>query len=383
MELGLTEEQTMLRDVAQEFCRRELAPLVDNAEANQEFPRAVYPQMAKLGFLGIGIPREYGGQGLGKLEESLFIEELACVCGGFASSWMVQSCIVPAVLAQFASPSQKERYLQPMLRGEKIGSLGVTEPNAGSDVKGVTTTATRVPEGWRIKGTKSFITQGTACDFAIVLAYTNKAGGINGMDLFLVDRSVPGFSSTKMPKHAYQSSETAWLHLDDCVVPADAIIGDENSQAFRRIMKTFIGERILVAARSIGIARGALEQSEVYVKERQQFGRAIGSFQAVAFRVAEMATSVEAARLFAHHVARLWDQNIECTREVAMAKLFATEAAVEVTEKAMRIFGGHGLVQGAFPVQRMFMDARVSIVTVGSSDIQKRAIARYMGLACD
>ncbi len=383
MDLALSEEQNMLREVARDFCQTELAPLVDNAEANQEFPRHIYPKMAQLGFMGIGIPRDAGGQGLGKMEECLFIEELACVAGGFASSWMVQTCIVPAVLSQFASPKQKERYLLPMLRGEKIGSLGVTEASAGSDVKGIKTTATRVPEGWRIKGGKAFITQGTTCDFAIVLAYTDKTQGINGMDLFLVDRSTPGFSSSKMPKTAYQSSETAWLHLDDCVVPADAMIGDENSQAFRRIMRTFIGERILVAARSIGIARGALEQSEAYVKERQQFGRVIGAFQAVAFRVAEMATSVTAARLFAHHVARQWDQGIDDPREVAMAKLFATEAAVEVTDRAMRIFGGHGLVQGAFPIQRMFMDARVSIVTVGSSDIQKRAIARYMGLACD
>jgi acyl-CoA dehydrogenase len=293
---------------------------------------------------------------------------------------MVQSGVLPAVLANFGTDEQKKKYLEPMLKGEKVGSLAVTESEAGNDIRNVRTTAKADGNGFVISGEKTFITQGMICDFAVVLAVTDKAKGIDGMDLFIVDRSTPGFSSIKLPKSAYRSSETAVLTLDGCRIPADAVMGGRNSQGFRGIMKTFVGERILVCGRSIGVAASAVNAANQYALERKQFGQPIGAFQAIAFRIAEMATTVEAARLFTYYAAWLWDKGKPHVQQVAMAKLFTTEAAAEITEKAMRVFGGHGLIEDAFPVQRAFMDARVSIVTVGSSDIQKRAIAKQMGL---
>lgn len=383
MNFALTEEQRLLKEVSRKFCQTELAPLVSKAEALQEFPRDVYPKMAELGFLGISVPVEWGGSGLGKIEESIFIEEVAAVAGGFASSWMVQGCVLPSVIAAFGSDEQKRNYLMPMLRGEKIGSLAVTESEAGSDIRNISTTAKPDGNGFRIKGSKIFITQGTTCDFAVVLACTDKSKGIDGMNLFILDRSTSGFSSTKLRKTAYRSSETASLTFDDCFIPADAVMGGNNSQGFRGIMKTFVGERILVCARSVGIASSAFEAATRYAKERKQFGKTIGSFQAIAFSLAEMATQLEAARLFTQYAAWLWDTDQPHVQQVAMAKLFSTEAAAEITEKALRIFGGYGLIEDAFPAQRAFMDARVSLVTVGSSEIQKRAIAKQLGLACD
>jgi butyryl-CoA dehydrogenase len=380
MDFSLTDEQRLLRHVAHEYCEKKVQPLVREAEHTQQFPRGLFPEMAGLGFLGIAAPAEFGGAGTGKLEECLFIEELARVAGGIASAWMVQACVVPGVLSSFGSEEQKARYLAPMLRGETIGALAVTEPDAGNDVKGITTQARRDGEGFRLNGTKTFITLGTIADFALVLAYTDRTRGIDGMDLFIVDRATPGFTSAKLPKNAYRSSDTATLTFEDCYVPRERMVG---GGGFRQVMKAFVGERILVAARSVGIARAALEASTRYAQERKQFGRPIGYYQAVAFRVAEMATAVEAARLFTHYAASLLDRQAECVTEVAMAKLFATEVAVEVTERAMRTFGGHGVIEDEFPVARYFMDARVSVVTVGSSDIQKRTIARRMGLECE
>jgi alkylation response protein AidB-like acyl-CoA dehydrogenase len=382
VEFSLDEERAAFVDVARNYCRRELAPLVREAERTQQFPVHVFPEMAKLGFLGIAVPAEAGGVGLGTLEECLFIEEIASVAGGFASSWMVQSCIVPGILATLCSDEQKRRYLEPMLRGELLGSFAVTEADAGSDLKAIKTTAVRTADGFILNGGKAFITQGTICDFAVVLAYTDKAKGVDGMDIFIVDKNTKGFSREKLPKNAYRSSETAVLSFDNCLVPFDAVLGDGNGGGMKRIMRNVTRERILVAARSVGIALGAFEAAKRYATERIQFGKPIGTFQAVGFRIAEMATSIEAARLMARYAAVLWDKGRPCEKEIAMAKLFASEAAYEVSEKAMRVMGGYGLVDEAFPVQRFFMDSRVSIATVGSSDIQKRLIARQVGVPC-
>jgi len=382
MDISLTDEQQMLKEVSRKFCQEQMAPLVLKAEREQEFPRHIYPKMAELGFLGMSAPEQYGGAGLGKIEECIFIEELAAVAGGFASSWMVQSGVLPSVLAAYGTEEQKRNYLVPMLRGEKIGSLAVTEAEAGSDVRNISTTAKPDGNGFVINGSKMFITQGTVCDFAVVLAITDKSKGIDGMDMFIVDRSSSGFSSTKLPKTAYRSSETAVLNFDNVRVSADAVMGGNESQGFRGMMKTFVGERILVCGRSVGIAASAVSAATQYAKERKQFGQPIGTYQAIAFRIAEMATQLEAARLFTQYAAWLWDTGKPHVQQVAMAKLFTTEAAAEITEKALRIFGGYGLVEEAFPAQRAFMDARVSLVTVGSSEIQKRAIAKQLGLPC-
>lgn len=382
MDFALSGEQRLFRDVVRQYCERNVQPLVREAEHRQEFPRELFRAMADLGFLGISGPVEYGGAGQGKLEECLFIEELARVSGGIASAWMVQGCVVPAVLWGFGTEYQKSTYLVPAMRGEKIGALGVTEPDAGNDVKGIQTVAIPDGDGFRLNGTKTFITLGTISDFVLVLAYTDRARGIDGMDVFIVEQGTPGFTSAKLPKHAYRSSDTATLTFEDCYVPRERVLGGDG-QGFRKIMKAFVGERVLVAARSVGIARAALEASIRYAQERKQFGHAIGRYQAVSFRVAEMATAVEAARIFTHYAAWLFDQGSECVKEVAMAKLFATEMAVEVTERAMRVFGGHAIIEDEFPTARYFLDARVSVVTVGSSDIQKRAIARQLGLPCE
>lgn len=382
MDFALSEEQRLFRKVARDYCEEKVQPLVREAELSQEFPRGLFSEMAELGLLGISGPKEYGGAGQGKIEECLFIEELARISGGMASAWMVQGCVVPGILWSFGSEYQKSRYVVPALRGEKVGALGVTEPEAGNDVKGIRTLATPDGDGYRLNGSKTFITLGTVCDFVLVLAYTDRTRGIDGMDVFIVERGAPGFTSAKLPKHAYRSSETATLTFEDCYVPRDRVLGGD-SQGFRKIMKAFVGERVLVAARSVGIARAALEASIRYAQERKQFGHAIGRYQAIAFRVAEMATLVEVARVFTHYAAWLLDQEADCVKEAAMAKLFASEAAVEVTERAMRVYGGHAIIEDEFPTARYFLDARVSVVTVGSSDIQKRAIARQLGLPCD
>nr|HID59744.1 acyl-CoA dehydrogenase [Desulfobacterales bacterium] len=378
MDFTLTDEQRMFKESVRKFAEKEIAPIIDEAEDKEAFPVEIIRKMGKLGYLGISGPPEYGGGGLGKIEECLFMEEIARVSVSVAAVWVVQGGIPPSILWSFGSEEQKEKYLIPTLKGEKIVSLGVTEVNAGNEVKAIQTTAKRDGDYYIINGSKTFNTIGTISDYIILLAYVDKSKGIDGMNLFIVDRGTQGYTFTKQRKEANKAAESADAYFDDCRIPIKNLIGKEG-EGFRKIMERFNVERILVSARAVGVAQAAYEAAVKYAGERIQFGKPIGEFQSIAFKLADMEANIQAARLLTYYAAWLWDQGNMCIKEVSSAKLFSTEMAAKVTEEALHIHGGWGLVKGEFPVWRYFRDARVAPVTVGSSEIQRRIIAKELG----
>ncbi len=378
IDFSLTEEQKIFKETVRQFAEKEILPIIDEAEDKEEFPVELLKKMGKLGYLGISGPPEYGGGGAGKIEECIFIEEIARVSVSVAAAWVVQGCVTPSIIWDFGTEMQKRNYLVPTLSGEKIVSLGVTEVNAGNEVKAIETTAKRDGDCYILNGTKTFNTLGTICDYIVVLAYVDKTRGIDGMNLFIVDKGTKGYTFTKQRKEANRAAESADVVFEDCRVPKENVIGKEG-EGFRKIMERFNVERIMVAARAVGVAQAAYEAACKYARERIQFGRPIGEFQAIAFKLSEMYTNIEAARLLTYRAAWLWEKGIMGIKEVSAAKLFATEMAAKVTEEALHIHGGWGLVKGEFPVWRYFRDARVAPVTVGSSEIQKRIIAKQLG----
>jgi len=292
---------------------------------------------------------------------------------------MVQGGIGTAAIYKHGSEEQKQKYLVPAIKGRKIASFGLTEPNAGSDAASLQTTATKKDGKYYLNGTKIFITNGTICEFVVVAAYTDKSKGPKGgMSLFIVEKDFPGFTRIKMHKFCSRSSETAELIFEDCAVPEANLIGEEG-RGFTYVIESLMGGRISHAARSLGLARAAYDNALAYANDRVQFGQTIGSFQANAFKLARMAMEIEAARWMMYRAAWLYDQGKPHTREAAMAKLFAAEAAIHTTTEALQINGGYGLMEDSI-AQRYFRDARLGSVTEGTSEIQLRVIAREIGV---
>ncbi len=378
MNLFLREDQRVFQETFRKFAEKEIAPLVPEAEETETFPLELFPKMGKLGYLCPRYDERYGGAGIDKVTEVLMREELSCIAQGIASSWSAHSHLGTFPIYHWGSEEQKRRYLIPAIKGEKIFAFGLTEPNAGSDVKAIETTARRDGDSYIINGRKIFITNGNICDFLTLIAYTDKKQGYRGISIFIVEKGSPGFIVTrKLKKEGVRSSETAELLFEDCRIPQENLIGEEGS--FYKVMETLNEGRIGVAGNCVGMARGAYQAALKYAQERVQFGRPIAKFQAIAFKLADMVMEIEAARLLVWYAAWMMDAGQNPIREASMAKLFASEVAVKVSREAMQIHGGYGQMR-EYPVGRFHRDALVYVVGEGTSEIQRQIIAKQMGL---
>lgn len=378
MNLFLREDQRVFRETFCKFAEKEIAPLVPEAEETETFPLELFPKMGELGYLCPRYDERYGGAGIDKVTEVLMREELSCISQGIASTWSAHSHLGTFPIYHWGREAQKQKYLVPAIKGEKIFAFGLTEPNAGSDVKAIETTARRQGDFYIINGRKIFITNGNICDYLTLIAYTDKKQGYRGISIFIVEKGTPGFIVTrKLKKEGVRSSETAELLFEDCRIPQENLIGEEGS--FYKVMETLNEGRIGVAGNCVGMARGAYEAALKYAQERVQFGRPIAQFQAIAFKLADMAMEIEAARLLVWHAAWMMDAGQNPIREASMAKLFASEVAVRVSREAMQIHGGYGQMR-EFPVGRFHRDALVYVVGEGTSEIQRQIIAKQLGL---
>jgi butyryl-CoA dehydrogenase len=374
----LSETQRIFKDTFRKFAESEISPLVEEAEETETFPRQLFPQMGKLGYLCPRYSEKYGGGAIDKVSEVLIREELSRVCQGIASSLSAHAHLGTFPLYHWGSEEQRQKYLVPAICGEKIFAFGLTEPNAGSDVKSIQTFARKEGDFYVINGRKIFITNGNICDFLTLIAYTDKSRGYRGISIFLVEKGTPGFIVTrKLKKEGIRSSETAELLFEDCRIPKENLVGEEGG--FYRVLETLNEGRIGVAGNCVGMAQGAYEAALRYAKERVQFGRPIAQFQAISFKLADMATEIDAARLLVLRAAWLMDQGKNPIREASMAKLFASEAAVRVSKEAIQIHGGYGQIR-EFPVGRFHRDALVYVVGEGTSEIQRQIIAKQIGL---
>jgi butyryl-CoA dehydrogenase len=335
--------------------------------------------MGKLGYLCVRYPAKYGGAGIGKMGDCISVEAVAYHSVGISAGIMVQGGIATSAVYTRGSEDQKQKYLVPAIKGEKIAAFGLTEPNAGSDAAAIETTATKKNGKYILNGTKIFITNGNICDFVLAAAYTDKSkGSRGGVSLFIVDKGIQGFNRSKLHKFCARSGETGELSFEDCAVPEENLIGEEG-KGFPYLMESLTGGRISHASRSLGLSRAAYDASLKYAQERIQFGQPIAKFQANAFKLARMAMEIEAARWLIYYAAWLYDQNKPHVKEAAMAKLFASEVATHVTIEAMQIHGGYGLTEESV-IQRYFRDSRMSTITEGTSEIQQLVISREIGI---
>lgn len=378
MEPYLKEEHLIFKQQIRRFCESEIAPLVEEAERSQSFPRHLFSLMGRLGYLCIRYSEEYGGAGADKITEVILREEMSRVCQGIASSWSAHSHLATYPIYHGGTPEQKHKYLVPAIKGEKIGAFALTEPGAGSDTKSIKSRAVKRGDYYLLKGSKIFITNAPFADFLTVAAYTDVSKGYHGISLFIVDTNTPGITITKLNKEGIRSSDAGEITFEDCCIPKDQLLGNREG-TFKLIMETLSEGRISVAANMVGVAQAAYEASLKYAQERSQFGQPIGKFQAVAHKIADMATDIRAARLMVLSAAYLMDQSRPCTFEASACKLFASEVAVKAAREAIQIHGGYGLMS-EYPVFRYLRDALVYTIGEGTSEIQRNVIAKLIGL---
>jgi len=377
VDFSLTEEQRLLKKTVREFAEAEIGPHAREWDEKQEFPRAVFTKLGELGLMGVVWPAEYGGSGMSTLDYAIVMEELSRVDAGVALSVAAHNSLSSGHIFLAGTEEQKKKYLGPLARGEKIGCWGLTENSAGSDAGGTKTTAVRDGAHWVLNGSKTFITNGRVADTAVVMAVTDRAKGAKGISAFILERGMKGFrSGKKEDKLGVRSSDTSELVFEDCRVPAENLLGKEGS-GFVDTLKILDRGRIGIAAFSIGIAQAALEASMTYSQGRRQFGHPIADFQAIQFKIADMATKVSAARLLAWHAASLRDAGKEHKVESSMAKLFASEAAVEIALDAVQIHGGYGYLK-EYPVERYLRDSKLGTIGEGTSEVQRLVIAREL-----
>ena len=377
MDFELSDEHKMFRKTVRDFAEREIAPLIDEAEEKQKFPLELVPRAREVGLLGVGFPEEYGGSGGDMVMICILCEELSRVCSGIGVG-LFSIAMGPGAISALGNEEQKRKYLPSALKGEKVFALGLTEPNAGSDLSAIETTAREDGENYILNGSKIFITNGTFADYVFTAAYTDKSKGLLGMNLFIVDTKTPGFSVTrKLDKLGHRSAETAELLYEDVRVPKENILGAEGGMI--NILQLLDGGRVIVAARALGITQAAYEAAFKYSQERVQCGRPISKFQVNRFKIARMAMEIDAARLLIYRAAWLLGQDKKCTKEASMAKLFASELAVRVAGEALHLHGGYGYIK-EFPVERYFRDAKLCPITEGTSEIQHIVIARELEL---
>ena len=377
MNFSQSETQQMIRQAAKDFAQKYIAPHVMEWDESQYFPREVFSKMGEQGFMGVLVPEEYGGSGLGYFEYATVIDEIAQVCGSVGLSTAAHNSLCTGHILYFASEEQKKKYLPKLASAEWIGAWGLTEPNTGSDALRMKTTAKKVDGGWVLNGAKNWITHGISRDVAVVLARTGELLDSRGISAFIVERTTEGFRGGKKEnKLGMRASETAEMIFEDCFIPDENLLGEEG-QGFIQAMKILDGGRISIAALSLGIAKGAYKAALAYSKEREQFGKPISSFQGISFKLADMATQIEASQLLIDQSCYLKNEGLPMTKESAMAKYHASEVAVAVSTDAVQIFGGYGYTKD-FPVEKFYRDSKLCTIGEGTSEIQKVVISRHI-----
>ena len=379
MDFMLDKKHEMARTLFKEFAEKEVKPLAQEVDETEVFPRGTVEKMAKAGFLGIPVPKEYGGQGCDPLTYAMCVEELSKVCGttGVIVSAHTSLCCDP--IQTYGTEEQKQKYLVPLAKGEKLGAFGLTEPGAGTDAQGQQTKAVLDGDEWVLNGSKIFITNGKEADIYVIFAVTSVVTDAKGrskkmISAFIVEKGTPGFTfGTKEKKMGIRGSSTYELIFTDCRIPKENLLGQEG-KGFGIAMHTLDGGRIGIAAQALGLAEGALERTIEYVKERKQFGRAIGAFQNTQFQIADMATKVQAAQYMVYRAAMAKATQETYTVEAAQAKLYAAEVAMEVTTKAVQLHGGYGYIR-EYDVERMMRDAKITEIYEGTSEVQRMVIS--------
>jgi alkylation response protein AidB-like acyl-CoA dehydrogenase len=377
MDFRLTEEQELLRRSVREFAETEIGPHVMEWDQAQHFPSELVPQLASLGLLGIQIPEKYGGAGMSAIDYCICIEELARVDPGVALSVAAHNGLCSAHILLFGTEEQKQTYLAPLARGEKIGAWGLTESTSGSDAASMRTTATRSGECWVLNGSKTFTTHGKVGDVLVAMAVTSRAEGSKGISAFIIGKGTSGMAAGKKEdKLGMRASETSEVLFENCSIPAGQRLGEEG-QGFVNAMQVLDSGRIGIAALSVGLAQGAWEAALRYSKQRKAFGKAISKFQAIQWKLADNATRIEAARLLTYRAAYLKDRGRRLTLESSMAKLYSSEIAVKAADDCVQIHGGYGFVKD-YPAEKYFRDVKLTTIGEGTSEIQRLVIARQL-----
>ena len=369
------ENQLMIRDMVRDFCAKHISPEFMHWDEGQIFPIDTFKKLGELGLMGVLVPQEYGGAGFGYNEYVTAIVELSRVCGSVGLSMAAHNSLCTGHILQFGNETQKKKWLPKLASAEWIGAWGLTETNTGSDAGGMNTTAYRDGNDWVLNGSKNFITHAISSQVAVVIVRTGEKGDSHGMSAFVIEKGTPGFTSGKKEnKLGMRASETACLFFDNCRIPKENMLGKEG-EGFIQAMKILDGGRISIAALSLGIAKGAYDASVKYAKERQQFGKPIGEFQGIGFKLADMAVKIEGAELLINRASWLKNNHQKVTTESAIAKYYASEICVQISTDAVQIFGGYGYSKD-FPVEKFYRDSKLCTIGEGTSEIQKLVIAR-------
>jgi alkylation response protein AidB-like acyl-CoA dehydrogenase len=378
MDFSFSEEQQQLRRSVREFAQAEIAPHVMEWDEASQFPRELLPKLAQMNLLGVIFPEDLGGAGLGYIEYVTVIEELARVDGSIGLIVAAHNSLCTNHIYKFGSAEQLKKYVEPLARGNKLGCWSLTEPGAGSDAGGTKTIATRRDGGWILNGAKTFTTNGHYADVCVAMAVTDKDKGAKGISAFIVEKGTAGFRPGKKEnKLGMRASDTSEVVFSDCFVPDTSLLGAEG-QGFVNTLQILDGGRISIAALALGMAQGAFDAAVAYAKQRKQFGKSISEFQAIQFKLADMATEIDAARLMVYRAAWLADQKKpRFTKESSMAKLYASEVAVRVANEAVQIFGGYGFIKD-YPVEKFYRDCKLCTIGEGTSEIQRMVIARQI-----
>jgi alkylation response protein AidB-like acyl-CoA dehydrogenase len=367
----------LIRQTAQDFAETRIKPHVMEWDEAQHFPVDLFKEMGQLGFMGVLVPEQYGGAGLGYQEYITIIDEIAQVCGSIGLSVAAHNSLCTGHILQFGTEEQKQRWLPKLATAEWIGAWGLTETGTGSDAGGMDTTAVLDGDHWVLNGSKNWITHAISSEIAVVMARTGEKGDSHGMSAFVIEKGTPGFTAgNKENKLGMRASETAALYFDNCRIPKENILGNKG-EGFIQAMKILDGGRISIAALSIGIAKGAKAAAVAYADERQQFGKKIRQFQGVSFKLADMATKIYGAELMTRHSAALKEEGKPMTQESAMAKLYASEISTEVANEAVQVFGGYGYTKD-YPVEKFYRDCKLCTIGEGTSEIQKVVISRNL-----
>ncbi len=378
MDFSFTDEQQQLRRTIREFSEGEIAPKVMEWDEASRFPSEIIPKLAEMGLLGIIFPEKYGGAGLGYVEYVIAIEELSRVDGSVGILVAAHNSLCSNHIFKFGTEEQKQKFLVPLAQGKKLGAWSLTEPEAGSDAGGTKTTAVRQGDCWLLNGAKTFTTNGHYADVCVAMAVTEQTKGHDGISAFIIEKGTPGFRPGKKEnKLGLRASDTSEIVFSDCRIPAANLLG-KAGEGFKNSLAILDGGRISIAALAVGMAQGAYEAAVRYAKERRQFGRPIAGFQAIQFKLANMATEIEAARLLTCQAAWLADRgDVRFTKEASMAKLYASEVAVRVANEAVQIHGGYGFIKD-YPAEKFYRDVKLCTIGEGTSEIQRLVIARQL-----
>jgi alkylation response protein AidB-like acyl-CoA dehydrogenase len=379
LDFTLTSEQKLFQKTIHEFCEKEIKPLAKKIDQEEYFSWELYKKMGKMGFMGMTVPKKYGGSGIDRVSYMIALEEISRVCGSTGITVEAHNSLGVGHIFEKGTEAQRKKYLPNLLNGKAIAAWALTEPNAGSDAASLQTTAVLDGDEWVLNGTKQFITSGDIAEVVTVMAKTDKTKGAKGISAFLVEKDTPGFKAGQLEdKLGLRGSRTAELILEDCRVPKENLLG-EKDMGFVGAMNILDRGRTAIGAMSVGIARGALEESIEYAKQRQQFGNPIGKFQAIQWMIADMATEIDAARLLVYRAAYLEDKNVPFSIEASMAKLFGSEIAMRATRNAIQIHGGYGYMRDR-PLERFYRDVKLCQIGEGTSEVQRMIIAKRLGL---